>query len=462
MPRLHVCRSLWQALRGAVVSLAAGASATVLAQTAAPAPPAPPSVLFENVRVFDGKAERLSGPTNVLVVGNVIRRISSSSIQPPAGSTVTRIAGNGRTLMPGLIDGHTHIMFSEIPQIVALTGDIGFVTLAAGKGATETLMRGFTTVRDMGGPAFGLKRAIDAGILPGPRIWPSGAMISQSGGHADFRLPVELPAPAGEFTYTSRVNAAMVADGVPEVLKRVREQLALGASQIKLTAGGGVSSLYDPLDVTQYSVAELRAAVEAAENWGTYVGVHAYTPRAIRNSVEAGVKVIEHATLLDEPTARLLAEKGTWVVLQPFLDDEDATPFAPGSANRVKQLQMFAGTDTSYKLAKQYKIKTGWGTDTLFDAKISARQAVQLTKLTRWYTPAEVLRIATSTNGELLALSGLRAPYAGKLGVVEEGALADLLLVEGDPIANIKLIEDPARNFVVIMKDGRIYKNTVK
>ncbi|KPF69126.1 hydrolase [beta proteobacterium AAP99] len=441
---------------------ALAASLPVLAQTKPAAPPPAPAVLFENVRVFDGKSDRLSAPSNVLVVGNVIRRVSTGAIEPPAGSTLTRVAGNGRTLMPGLIDGHTHIMFADIPQIAALTADIGFVQLAAGKAATDSLMRGFTTLRDMGGPAFGLKRAIDVGILPGPRIWPSGAMISQSGGHADFRLPTEMPAAPGDFSYTSRVNAAIVADGVPDVLKRVREQLALGASQIKLTAGGGVSSVFDPLDVTQFSPDELRAAVNAAENWGTYVGVHAYTPRAIRAAVDAGVRVIEHATMMDEATAKLMAEKGTWVVLQPFLDDEDATPFAPGSANRAKQLQMFSGTDTSYKLAKQYRLKAGWGTDTLFDAKIAARQAMQLTKLTRWYTPAEVLQIATRVNGELLALSGLRSPYPGKLGVVEEGALADLLLVEGDPIANIKLIEDPARNFVVIMKDGRIYKNTVK
>jgi imidazolonepropionase-like amidohydrolase len=143
------------------------------------------------------------------------------------------------------------------------------------------------------------------------------------------------------------------------------------------------------------------------------------------------------------------------------LDDEDATPFADGSPNRKKQLQMIAGTDNAYQLAKKYKLKTAWGTDTLFDAKVAARQGAQLTKLTRWYSAAEILKMATSGNAELLALSGLRSPYDGKLGVVQEGALADLLLVEGDPLANIKLIESPAQNFVVIMKDGAIYKNSV-
>jgi imidazolonepropionase-like amidohydrolase len=165
--------------------------------------------------------------------------------------------------------------------------------------------------------------------------------------------------------------------------------------------------------------------------------------------------------LLDEPTVALMAEKEAWLSLQPFLDDEDATPFAAGTPNRKKQLQMFAGTDNAYKLAKQYKLKTAWGTDTLFDAKVASRQGAQLTKLTRWYPPIDILKMATSVNAELLGMSGLRSPYAGKLGVVQEGALADLLLMDGDPIANIKLIEDPEKNLLVIMKDGIQYKNTL-
>jgi len=443
---------------GCVLAFAAASAHAQSAQGTAPQS----AVLFENVRIFDGRSERLSVPSNVLVVGKVIQSISTATIAAPPGASVTRIAGGGRTLMPGLIDGHTHVMFEAIPQIVALTGDIGYVNLVAGRAMTEMLMRGFTTARDMGGPAFGLKRAIDSGVLVGPRIWPSGAMVSQSGGHADFRLPTDLPARPGDYSHVERVGGAAIADSPDTVRQRVREQLALGATQIKLTAGGGVSSLYDPIDVTQYTVPELRAAVEAAENWGTYVAVHAYTPRAIRQAIEAGVKVIEHATLMDESSAKLVAERGAWVTLQPFLDDEDATPFAPDSPNRAKQLTMFAGTDASYGLAKKYRIKTGWGSDTLFDPKIAARRAQQLTKLTRWYRPFEVLKMATADNGELLALSGPRNPYPGKLGVVEPQALADLLLVEGDPIANLKLIEDPEKNFVLIMKDGRIYKNMLR
>jgi imidazolonepropionase-like amidohydrolase len=418
-----------------------------------------PGVVFENVRIFDGSSDKLTEPSNVLVVGNLIKAVSRTPIEPPAGVTVTRVAGGGRTLMPGLIDAHTHIMFATVPQVVVLTSDIGFINVAAVKAANDMLMRGFTSIRDLGGPVFGLKRGIDSGLVTGPRIWPAGAFVSQSGGHGDFRLPNELPAPPNAFSFSERVGAASIADSADAVRQRAREQLALGASQIKMMAGGGVASSFDPLDVTQYTVAELRAAVEAAENWGTYVTVHAYTPRAVRQAIEAGVKCIDHGQLLDDATAKLMADKGVWWSLQPFTDDRPS-PFPEGSANRKKQLEMFGGTDAAYALAKKYGIKTAWGTDTLFDAKVAATQGASLAKMVRWYTTAEVLRMATSVNAELLALSGLRSPYAGMLGVVKEGALADLLLLDGDPLSNIRLIEDPERNLLVIMKDGKIFKNT--
>jgi len=240
---------------------------------------------------------------------------------------------------------------------------------------------------------------------------------------------------------------------------RVREQLLLGATQIKLTAGGGVSSPHSPLDVSTFTEAELRAAVEAASNWGTYVTVHAYTPRAIQGAIAAGVRNIEHGHLMDEASAGPMAEKGIWLSIQPFLDDEDATPFPPDSSNRSRQLERVAGTDNAYALAKKYKLKTAFGNDVLFSQELARRQGAQLVKLTRWYTPAELLKMATSANAELLTLSGLRNAYPGKLGVVEEGALADLLLVDGNPLEDIGLIGTPEKSLLVIMKDGTIYKN---
>jgi imidazolonepropionase-like amidohydrolase len=314
-------------------------------------------------------------------------------------------------------------------------------------------------VRDAGGPTFALKRAIDEGVIRGPRIYPSGAFISQTAGHGDFRTRHEVPRnPCGHLSHMEMAGAVAIADGVDEVLRAVREQLMLGASQIKVMAGGGVASPYDPIDVTQYTEAELRAAVDAAENWGTYVMVHAYTPRSIRRAIAAGVRCIEHGNLVDDPTAQLMAETGTWWSLQPFLDDEDSIAI-PDPAGRLKQLEVLDGTERAYALARKHGIKVAWGTDTLFDASLAARQGKQLAKMTRWYKPSEVLTSATSGNAELLACCGQRNPYPGKLGVVEQGALADLLLVEGDPLSDIRLIEDPAKNLLVIMKNGVIHKD---
>ena len=421
----------------------------------------PPAVtLFRNVRVFDGKGDTVSGPTNVLVRGNLIERISATSIAPQASYTV--IDGGGRTLMPGLIDNHWHTMLVRPTPAQLLVADVGYLNLLASAEATATLMRGFTTVRDMGGPSFGLKRAIDQGLVAGPRIYPSGAMITVTSGHGDFRQPFEIPRTVGApLSRGEQVGAAMIADSPDEVRVRVREQLMLGASQIKLTAGGGVSSPHSPLDATTFTEAELRAAVEAAENWGTYVTVHSYTSEPIRRAIAAGVKCIEHGHLMDEPTAKLIADNGIWLSMQTF-PDELAEAFPPGSLERAKASEVFAGTDAALGLAKKYKIKTAWGTDILFSAQLARRHGELLTKLVKWYTPAEALVMATGTNAQLLALSGKRNPYPGRLGVVEEGALADLLLIDGDPIANISLIEDPDKNLLVIMKDGRIHKNSIR
>jgi imidazolonepropionase-like amidohydrolase len=354
------------------------------------------------------------------------------------------------------------MMLVRLTPAAAMAADIGYTNLVAGAEATDTLLRGFTTVRDLGGPTFGLKRAIDEGIVAGPRIFPSGAIITVTSGHGDFRQLFELPRVlGGPPTRMEALGASMVADSPDEVRVRVREQLMLGATQIKLTAGGGVASPYSPLDVSTFTEPELRAAVEAAENWGTYVTVHAYTPATIQRSIAAGVKCIEHGHLIDESTAKMMAERDIWLSIQPF-PDEMADVFPPGSEERNKANEVLAATETAYGLAKKYRLKTAFGTDILFSQALAQRQGALLAMLARWYTPAEALVMATGTNAQLLAMSGKRTPYPGKLGVVEEGALADLLLVDGDPLKNIKLIADPAKNFVVIMKDGKIYKNLIR
>jgi imidazolonepropionase-like amidohydrolase len=421
-----------------------------------------PTALFQNVRIFNGTNGQLSAPAFVLVRGNTIEAISATPIATDRRADTVLIDGAGRTLMPGLIDAHWHTMLVRPTPAETLVWDRGYASLVAGAEATDTLMRGFTTVRDLGGPSFGLKRAIDEGVVAGPRIYPSGAIITVTSGHGDFRQPFEVPRIlGGSLTRMEQLGGSMVADSPDEVRVRTREQLMLGATQIKLTAGGGVASPHSPLDASTFTEPELRAAVEAAENWGTYVTVHAYTPAAIQRAIAAGVKCIDHGHLMDEPTARLMAEKGIWLSMQPF-PSEAADAFPPGSFERAKALAVIAGTDRTYTLAKQYKLKTAFGTDILFSQALAQRQGALLATLARWYAPAEALVMATGTNAQLLALSGKRNPYPGTLGVVEKGALADLLLVEGNPLENIELIADPGKNIVVIMKDGTIYKNTLK
>lgn len=440
---------------------AAGTATAFWPKSAAARIPAAPSspIAFTNVRVFDGRSDTLRSGLTVLVEGQKIKSLEPAD--KPIASGIRVIDCNNRVLMPGLIDAHYHVMMAAISLATLLTADVGYINLVAADEAENLLMRGFTSIRDCAGPTFSLKRAIDGGVTPGPRIWPSGAIISQTSGHGDYRHLYEIPsAPNAPLSRGDAIGGGAIADGADEVLKRAREQLMLGASQLKLAAGGGVASNYDPLDVSQYTEREFRAAVDAAENWGTYVTVHAYTPRAIQTAIHGGVRCIEHGQLMDEATAQLIRDKEIWLSTQPFLDDEDAAPFPEGSVNRAKQIEMFKGTDTAYGFAKKYDLKTAWGTDILFDAKLAARQGAQLAKMVRWYKPTEIMKTATSINADLLAMSGPRNPYPGKIGVVEKDAFADLLLVDGDPLTDIQLVANPDKNFVMIMKDGRIFKDT--
>src|SRR5215475_10819885 len=338
----------------------------------------PGSILFQNVRIFDGKSGALSALSSVLISGNIIERISEAPITFDGNANVQTIAGNGRVLMPGLIDVHWHAMLVRPSPATILSSNIGYTNLLAGAEATSTLMRGFTTVRDMGGPSFSLKRAIDEGLLPGPRIYPSGAMISITGGHGDFRQLTDLPRTiGGMLSRIEKIGGSMIADSPDEVRLRAREQLMQGASQIKLTAGGGVASPFSPLDVSTFTEPELRAAVEAAENWGTYVAVHAYTPVAIQRSIAAGARCVEHGFLMDDSTAKLTAEHGIWLSIQPF-PDEMAEAFPPGSQEWAKAQEVLATTETAYRLAKQYRLKTAFGTDILFSQALAQRQGALL------------------------------------------------------------------------------------
>ena len=424
------------------------------AHAQAPAGEAEAELLFREVRVLDTARGTLGAPTDVLVRGNRIAAIGDGA-RPTASARV--IEGHGRTLMPGLIDVHWHSTFTALSHADMTAPDASPEKLAATV-ATEsarTLLRGFTSVRDAGGPIFELKAAIDAGKMPGPRIWPSGAFVSQTSGHGDLRQPHERSRRFfGKPSMAEEMGATFIADGRDEVLTAVRENLRMGASQIKLMAGGGTSSAYDPVDVTQYTFDEMRAAVEAAEDWGTYVTVHAYTVRAVRRAIEAGVKCIEHGQLLDEDTLKLMAERGIWLSTQTLrASTEDMDPL-----RREKRKPVIEGQARTIAAAKRSGVRMAWGTDFLFDPALNVEQNAYILLLREWFTPAEILKMVTHDNAELLALSGLRSPYQGRLGVVGAGALADLLLVEGNPLTDLEVVADPERNFVVIVKDGRIVK----
>ena len=417
------------------------------------------SVLLTNAKIFDGQNKTLADGMSVLVEGSKITKIAKA-IDAPAGTI--KIDAGGRVLMPGLIDAHWHSMFNFWPISKVLSSDFGYLSIAAVKPANEALLRGFTTVRDVGGNCFPISKAIDEGLIDGPRVYPSGGYIGQTSGHGDFRGPNDVPEnPGTPLDYFQRVGHTLIADGVPEVTKRTREVLRMGATQIKVMAGGGVSSLYDPLDVTEYTFEEMKAICNVARTWNTYVLIHANTDAAIRQAINAGVMSVEHGFFIEEETAKLMAEKGVWYSMQPLMNDEDAIKFE-NPISTAKYEQVVAGLDRVINLAKKYKVKTAFGTDTLFDPEMAKKQGQMLSKLKRWYTPHEALKMATYDNAQLLKMCGPRDPYPGELGVIKERALADLILVDGNPLENIDLVADPDKNFLVIMKDGKIYKNMIK
>lgn len=436
-------------LKAALLWLLMHAPLALLSQDAEP-------VLFSNVRIFESDAARLSPPSDVLVSHGLIAAILPAGEGKASEGRV--IDGEGRILLPGLIDVHVHLTFGSLGPAELFDKDLTpeRVIQLSGAQAEAMLLRGFTSVRDVGGPIFELKAAIDRGQLNGPKIWPAGATVSQTSGHGDFRAPAERS--RRFFGMPSRaelLGATFIADGRDEVLTAVRENLRSGAALIKLMAGGGTSSAYDPIDVTQYTFDEMKAAVEAAEDWGTYVTVHAYTDRAVGRAIDAGVKCVEHGQLLGRPTLRKLKRKGVWLSMQVLMESSDAMD----PARVEKRRGIIENQPKVWEAAAKMKLKVAWGTDFLFEPAQMAHQNEYLAKVGQWYTPAEVLRIATARNADLLALSGLRSPYRPEVGRVKVGAAADLILVKGNPLEDLSIIADPEENFLLIMQDGKVHKD---
>lgn len=416
------------------------------------------TILIKNIEIFNGKDEAtMKG--SILIKDNLIDQISSEPISINEADNVQIIDGQGKFLMPGLIDAHWHAYLSCNTMMDLLSADVSYTHLKAGKEAEATLMRGFTTIRDTGGPVFGLKRAIDSAILHGPRIYPSGSMISQTAGHADFSMVYEdSPGCGCCHPHTVQIGVATVANGIDAVSIATRENLKQGASQIKLTTGGGAVSLYDPLDVTEFFEEEIHAAVKAAEDWGTYVMVHVYNPKGIARAIKAGVRSIEHGHLIDEEAMKVLVNNDVWLSMQAFMVEDNTYP---SPLQQAKHIQICNGTDRTYNLAKKYNAKLAWGTDLLFNPANTKNQNKGILKLKKWFSNFEALKMVTHDNAQLLSMSGARNPYPGQLGVIQEGALADILIVNGNVLEDINLLGNPEDNFHVIMKDGVIYKNTL-
>ena len=417
-------------------------------------------VLFTNVNIFNGTDGELIG-ADVLVEGNLIKEIG----QNLQASGATIVDGGGRTLMPGLMDAHVHLALVRRPSEILNQYDWMYVGALANEQAEEMLLRGFTTVRDIGGPTVGLHRAIEEGQIIGPRLFSSGPYITQTSGHGDFRNYNDLhPGIYGQYSLMEMQGWLIMADGPAEVTRAVREALRYGAKQIKMMAGGGVSSPYDPLHTIQGGPEEFSAAVRAAEQWGTYVAVHAYTDEAVRQAVEAGVKSIEHGPFLTQKTMKLMAKND--VFLAPTARISLTTPevvgLDPTSSTAEKLRQVNQGASNQLKWAKQYGVTLVFSTDQFGAPENFKIQSDEFLTLAEVFEPIEVLRMATSNVAALLELSGELHPYReGPLGVIQEGAYADLLLIDGNPLEDVTLLADYENNIDLIMKDGKIYKNTL-
>ncbi len=407
--------------RAVVLVLAVAVSAAALEATE----PAGAALLIRDARVFDGRADRLSGPVDLLIVEDRIGLVSTRPLPVPDGARV--LEAGGRVLMPGLIDAHVRLL----PGAGDPTRDPAYEAARAAAALRDVLARGFTSVRDLSGGAAGLARAIDEGLVPGPRVWAAGAP-----GPLGRRTQLDLGLPPG-------LRGDLVA--------AAREGLRRGGAFVAVQAGGGLAPDEPPLDVVDLLPEELSALARTASDWGTYASVAAYSPEGARRAVEAGARCVDHGHLLDEPTLRLLAERGV------FLTAAAPTPADDGSYGPRGE-QALEHFDRVMSLARDLQVRVAFASG--LPLELLARQPRALEARAAWVAPVNVLRQATSINGELLALSGRRSPHRGPIGVVEEGALADLLIVDGDPLADLSaLARDPARTIRAIVQGGRVVKD---
>ena len=406
-------------------------------------------LLFRRAALLDLEAGVRREGSSVLVDGERIAEVSDGEIRAPSARVVDCA---GRTLMPGLIDAHVHAVITTMNLAAMTQAPPTLVAFEAGRVLEGMLRRGFTTVRDAGGADYGLAEAVERGLVAGPRIFYSGRVLSQTGGHGDFRSRGEPPPACACHIHTT--GFAHVADGVDAVRKAAREELRRGAFQVKIMASGGVASPSDPIWNLQYSEDEMRAIVEEAAGWRTYAMAHAYTPEAIRRAVDAGVRSIEHGNLIDRPTAGHMAEAGAFLVptlVTYFAIDELGRKLGFPAVSQAKVKDVLDAGLASLEIAREAGVRIGFGTDLL--GETHDQQSREFAIRARALPPLEILRSATLVNAELLG-------RPGELGVVAPGALADLLLVDGNPLADVAPLADPERHLRAVVKAGALVAGT--
>jgi imidazolonepropionase-like amidohydrolase len=420
--------------------------------------------LVKNVSIFDGVSDGLITGKDLVLDGNLISKFVPSGGDESAYDTV--IDGQGKFLMPGLMDVHTHLAINRPPPELENVRTLDYIGALSLIEAERYLMRGFTTIRDVGGPTLSTFQLIEQGYGTGPRIYSSGVGLAQTGGHGDMRNPNSKSRHfnSGRFLM-SDYGFFYLADGVAEVQKAARETLSKQATQIKICTGGGVTSLTDPLYSVQYTPEEVRAIVLEAERYGTYVAAHVHTDEGINVALDQGVKTIEHGLLIKENTVKKLVDKGAWIVPQSYIvshEANDGNPVFADPIQKAKMDQAREGSKNCFVWAKKYGAKVAWGTDMFGRREAFDNTNLEFKTRAEYYSNVDQLKQATSANGELVALSGMKNPYTkGKLGVIEEGAYADMLIIDGNPIEDINVMLDYENNFKLIMKDGKVYKNTL-